>query len=187
MGRKIRETKTKPTTRKRQQRKSRFEPLANLEEFLALSNRDQELWGDIGQIVTGMRDGKSLAAASREFQRDPRSVQRLAARALRKLRNGRWAAKKHDRLLRVLPLLNRQGKFQVALNVSQQASIIGRYWNAVDLYRDTGDSSAVREFRGKHVIDAEGTKVPLLTDLQELDRLGSAGELSFESLYARVA
>jgi anti-anti-sigma regulatory factor len=65
--------------------------------------------------------------------------------------------------------------------------VIGKYWNAVDRYRDTGDASALREFRGKHIIDANGKRIRLLTDLGELDRLGSAGLLSFETLYARAA
>jgi anti-anti-sigma regulatory factor len=68
-----------------------------------------------------------------------------------------------------------------------QASLLGRYWAAVDRYRDTGDASALREFRGKYIIDTNGKQHRLLTDLRALDRLGSAGVLSFESLYARAA
>jgi hypothetical protein len=171
----------------RRSAKRKFVPPATLEEFLALVDRYQELWGDIGQIVTDVREKKTLAEAAREFGRSPRTVLRLAGPALIKGSNGRWAAKKHDRLLRVLPLLNHQGLFEVAVRDSRQASVIGKYWNAVDSYHDTGDASGLREFRGKDVIDADGKRVPLLTDLRELDRLGSAGVLSFESLYARVA
>ena len=114
-------------------------------------------------------------------------MQRLAKPALRKLRNGRWAAKKHDRLLRVLSLPSPQGLIEVGVQDSRQATVIGKYWNAVDLYRDTGDATAIEPFWGKYIIDASGKRVPLLTDLQVLDRLGSAGVLSFETLYARVA
>ena len=35
------------------------------------------------------------------------------------------------------------------------------------------------------IVDANGKRAALMTDLDDLDRLGSAGELSFESLYAR--
>ena len=66
-------------------------------------------------------------------------------------------------------------------------TLIGRFWTAVERYRDTGDASALREFRGKYIIDASGKRVRLLTNLHELDRLGSAGVLSFETLYARTA
>jgi hypothetical protein len=187
MRHKIKGTNTKIKTRKHLQNKSRFVPPVNLEEFLALSTRDQELWADIGQIVTDVREGKSLATASRDVGRNSQKVKRLAVKALRKLKNGRWGAKKTDRLLRVLQKITPQGRQQVGIRDSRQASILGKYWNAVERYRDTGDASGLREFKGKHVIDADGMRVPLLTDLRELDRQGSAGNLSFETLYARVA
>ena len=46
-------------------------------------------------------------------------------------------------------------------------------------------SAVLRRFKGTYIIDAQGKRVMLLTDLDELDELGSAGELSFESLYLR--
>ena len=152
-----------------------------------MSERAQQLWDDIGQITTELRLGASLSRASQKFNRDPRTVRRLGKTALRKLRNGRWAAKKTDRLLRVLPRLTPDGIVEVALSDSRQATILGKYWNAVDLYRDTGDASRIREFDGEYIIDAAGNHLPLVTDLRTLDRLASAGVLSFETLYGRVA
>lgn len=187
MKRKQVRNRTHKGARSRRSNKQRFVPPRSLEEFLAMPRRYQELWGDIGQVTTEIRLGSSLAEASRKFGVDPRTVRRLAKPALRKLRSGRWAAKKSDRLLRVLPLLDLQGLFEVATRDSRQATIIGKYWNAVDRYRNTGDASALQEFQGKYVTDSNGNRVPLLTDLDGLDRLGSAGVLSFESLYARVA
>jgi len=152
-----------------------------------MSEQDQELWKNVGQTVTEVRTGVSLRQASRKFNLGPRTVQRLARPALRKLRNGRWAAKPHDRLLRVLVIPARKGLREIGVRDSRQASLIGKYWTAVDKYRDTGDASALREFRGKYIVDASGKRVRLLTSLRELDRLGSAGVLSFETLYARAA
>jgi hypothetical protein len=167
--------------------KEKFIQPRNLEEFLAMPNRYQELWGDIGQIVTDVREGKTLAEAARTFHRSPRTVRRLAGSVLTKGSNGRWAVKKRDRLLRILQMLNRKGRFEVAIRDSRYATLISKYWHAVELYRDTGDSSSILRFHGKYVIDADGHRVPFLTDLREIDRLGSAGVLSFETLYARVA
>jgi len=158
-----------------------------LEEFLAMPTRRQELWDAIGQVTTEVRLGATLTQASRKFDIDPRTVQRLAKPALRKLKNGRWAAKKSDRLLRVLPLPNREGLIDIGVGDSRQSTVIGKYWNAVDLYLRTGDASSLQAFQGNDIIDADGKPVPLMTDIRELDRLGSAGSLSFESLYARVA
>jgi hypothetical protein len=159
----------------------------SVEEFFAMSKDNQDLWGDIGQIVTEMRDGASRRKASQKFGRDPRIVQQLARPALRKLRNGRWAARTYDHLLRVLVIPTRKGLSEIGVPDSRQASLLGKYWTAIERYRDTGDASALREFRGKSIVDAGGKRVRLLTTLHELDRLGSAGVLSFESLYGRAA
>ncbi len=134
-------------------------------------------------------DHASLREASREFALDPRVVARLGKSALRKRKNGQYAAKRTDRLLRILaiPTLDEKGgNRQIAVRDSRQATILGRYWAAVQKYLQTGDSSALNKFRGKRITDASGKRVPLLTDLTELDRLGSAGVWSFESIYAQV-
>src|SRR5882724_3106070 len=61
----------------------------------------------------------------------------------------------------------------------------GKHSAAVQRYLETGDNSALAKFKGKYIVDAQGKRIALMTDLDDLDRLGSAGELSFESLYAR--
>src|SRR6266478_4958858 len=87
--------------------KNKFVPPHTVEEFFAMSERDQEFWSNVGQVVTEMRAGASRSKASRKFGLDPRKVPKLARPALRKLRNGRWAARTHDRLLRVLVIPTR--------------------------------------------------------------------------------
>jgi hypothetical protein len=158
------------------------------DEYFAKSERFQDRWKRGTHVISKMRaDGTSLSQASREFDLDPRTVQRLAPSALRKLRTGRWEAKHFDRLLRVLVIPTRKGLREIGVRDSRQASQLGKYSTAVERYLQTGDASALRDFQGKHILDASGKRVPLLTDLRALDRLGSAGVLSFESLYARAA
>jgi hypothetical protein len=152
-----------------------------------MTKEQQALWIDVGQIATEVRNGSSLRRAARKFDRDPRTIQRLAQPALRKLRNGRWAAKPHDKLLRVLTIPSKKGLREVGVRDSLYATVVGDYWNAVDRYRDTGGASALREFRDQYIIDANGKRGRLLTDTRELDRLASAGLLSFETLYAGAA
>ena len=152
-----------------------------------MPEKDQEIWKNVCQVVTEVRTGASLRQASRKFGIDPRMVQQRAPSAMRKLQNGRWTARPNDHLLRVLAVASRKGLREIGVRDSRQASLLGRYWTAVERYRDTGDASVLREFRGKYIIDASGKRVPLLTNPRELDRLGSAGVLSFESLYARAA
>ena len=129
----------------------------------------------------------SLTAAAKAEGTSPRTVRRYVGSALRqKGLRGRYKAKPRDRLLRVLRVPSREEEpREIAIRDSRQARRVAEYSNAVERYLQTGDASALQKFRGKHITDASGTQVPLLTDLDELDRLGSAGVLSFESLYAR--
>jgi len=50
----------------------------------------------------------------------------------------------------------------------------------------SGGTIDFSKFKGKKITDASGKRHPLITDLSQLDALGSAGVLSFESLYAGV-
>jgi hypothetical protein len=186
----VKSKKPKPKSTKQHRsrsKKRKFVQPRSLEEFFAMPEKDQDLWNNIGQAVTEMRAGASRSKAARKFGIDPRELSELARPALRKLRNGRWAATKSDRLLRVLVIPTRKGLSEIGVRDSRQASLLGKFWTAVDRYRDTGDASALREFRGKYIMDSNGKRHRFLTDLSALDRLGSAGVLSFESLYARAA
>ncbi len=156
-------------------------------EFFALPEHAQDKWTRITHVISRMKsEGVSLPEASREFGLDPRTVRRLAPSALRKL-NGRWAARTHDRLLRVLVIPSSDGLREVAVRDSRQATLLAKYWVAVQQYLETGDAAALRKIRRKTITDSEGKRVRLIRDLAELDRQGSAGVLSFESLYAKVA
>jgi hypothetical protein len=110
---------------------------------------------------------------------------RRGGSALKKLKSGRYVAKRNDHLFRPVIVVSENGPVEVATRNFREASKAGKHSSAVERYLETGDDSALRQFRGKYVIDAQGDRVALLTDTDELDRQGSAGELSFESLYAR--
>jgi hypothetical protein len=128
----------------------------------------------------------SLKKAALEVGIRPEIVKRWVASALEK-RSGRFAAKKNDQLLRVLRIPSADGTREVAVRGSKRASLLGEYWAALQRYLETGDGSRLEKFRGKSVKTADGTEIQLLTDRAELNRMGSAGVLSFESLYSRSA
>jgi len=158
-----------------------------LRQFSAMPARSQDRWNRVTHVVSKMRaDGVSLKHASKEFGLDPRTVIRWAKPALRKRVNGRYTARVTDKLLRVLTIPSPEGVREIGMRDSRQASRLGQYWAAVRKYLATGDASGVEQFRGKHITDSSRKRIPLLTDLKELDRLGSAGSLSFEGLYAGV-
>jgi len=133
------------------------------------------------------REKFSLAAAAKLERTSPRTVKRYAGSALRRRGpRGRYVAKPTDRLLRVLVIPTREGLREIAVRSSREASQIAQYENAIQRYLQTGDDLPLRKFRRRHIIDANRKRIPFFTDRKQLDRLGSAGVLSFESLYARV-
>lgn len=157
-----------------------------VDEFFAQPRWRQDRWNNVVHAVTKMRShGVSLPAAAKEFGVSPGTVVRLAGSALRRMPNGRYAVRAWDRLLRVLVVLTNEETREIAVRDSRIASLIGEYWAAVQLYLQTGDASGLRQFRGHIVTDADGERFQLLTDLDELDRLGRRGVISFEDMYAR--
>ena len=178
----------KATLKRRQRsvRKNRTAP-RTAQQYSARSSRFQDLWDKVVAVISNLRSQKtSLQKATREMGVSPRTVVKYGGSALQKGKRGRYAAKKSDRLLRMLMVPSPEGPREIAVPNSSTATLIGKYWNAVYRYLDTGDTSGIVKFAGKHISDAEGKRVDLLTRLADLDRLASAGVLSFESLYART-
>jgi hypothetical protein len=173
----------KSQSRRRASRK--FKAPRSPEEYFAKPARFQELWNRITHVIAKMRAGNiSLSEAAREVGVDPRTVVSRSGSALRKSPKGRYGAKKSDRMLRVLMVPSQDGTREIAVRSSRQATELGKYWAALQKYLQTGDASALRKFSGKHIVDASGSKVPLITDLTELDRIASAGNFRFESIYS---
>jgi hypothetical protein len=67
------------------------------------------------------------------------------------------------------------------------ASSVGRHWNAVRHYLETGDDSALAEFDAVQVsgVDEHGqpVTVQLETDPDAVELQALRGDLSFESIY----
>jgi hypothetical protein len=157
-------------------------------QYSELSAEDQEQWNRVAHVIQKMRrEGISVTRAAQDFSIDRKKVIELAGSSLRKQKNGRYNAKPFDRLLRVLVIPSSDGLTEIAVRDSRTASKIAGYSEAVHKFLQTGDDSKLRTFRRLRIRDPAGTRIKLLTDKQELMSLGSAGVLSFESLYARVA
>lgn len=158
------------------------------EQYSKLSAADQRRYDSALHVLSTMRQrGISLSAAARENGVSLNAVKQFAGSGLRKNGKGRYVARASDSLLRVLVMPTRSGLAEIAISGSRDATLLGDYWNAVHLFLETGDDSKLRTFRGKSVAAVDGSRVTLMTDLDELERLGSAGVLSFESIYGRAA
>lgn len=156
-------------------------------QYSARPERFKETWDRVLSVISKMRSDKvSLTQASRDAGISPRTVTKWGKSALRKRKSGKYAAKASDNLLRLVTIPTPQGIREIAVRGSKQVSLLAEYWNAVHWYLQTGNATRLKQCQGKHITDASGVDVPLPVDLAELNRLGSAGVLSFESLYART-
>jgi hypothetical protein len=148
--------------------------------------RSREAWDKAVRVPSLMRSKNlSLEKASKEIGIDPSTAKRYVGSSLRKGASGRWAAKRADNLLRVLMVPATDGKREVAVRGSRHASLLGKYWAAVNRFLETGDRSQLEEFHGRHIKAANGEQILLITDRNELKRLGSAGVISFHDMYGR--
>jgi len=111
-------------------------------------------------------------------------VRRYAPDVVRRTPTGQYAVKASDRLYRELHFLTPNGRIVLGVSDSRTASRIARYWAAVDRYLKTGKTDALREYRGGSVRVGK-VSYPFVTDPQTLNRLGRAGEVSFDDLYPR--
>jgi len=157
------------------------------EQFFAKPERVQETLRRVTDVIAKMRRERlSLRAASREVGITPQTVLRRAGAVIRRGSNGRYAAKPGDQLLRVLKIPTPDGLREIGVRGSRQASTLGRYAAALQTYLSTGNFAPLSKFTGIGIRDDRGNLVLLLTDRTTLNRLGSAGAISYESIYARV-
>ena len=157
-------------------------------QYLAAPEKFKDTWERVLSAIAKMRTERaSLAQASREAGTTPRTVAKWGKSALHKRSDGQYRAKPSDNLLRLVLIPTPDGTREIAVRGSKQVSLLAEYWNALHRYLQTGDATRLRTFSGKAIKDTSGTEIPLSVDLSALNRLGSAGVLSFESLYARTA
>ena len=156
-------------------------------QYFTKSKRERASLVKTAHVLTEMRSrGLSLNEAAREIGVRPETVRRHAGSTLRKSKSGKYKVRASDTMLRLLVIPAPGSPAEIVTRDSRSASILAQYANAVQTFLQTGDDSDLKELRGQHITDADGNRVPLLTDLDELERLGAAGVLSFESLYAKV-
>src|SRR5437667_11339682 len=99
--------------------KSKFVLPRSIEEFFAMPERIQDIYTRVTHAISKMRThGVSLPSASREYGLTRRQMQRFGGKALRRRKNGRYAAKTKDPLLRVLIVPTLEGLREIAVTDS---------------------------------------------------------------------
>lgn len=127
--------------------------------------------------------GLSLSQAAKQSGTTVKSVQKYANSALTKQGNT-YQVKEHDFLARQMRLVTPDGVERVLIRDSREASLLGRYYNALQKFQETGDASVLKAFEGK-TVTVRGEKVTLVTDPSTLNNLSRAGELDIPDVYER--
>lgn len=136
------------------------------------------------EVLSRMRtENLSLTRAAKKVETSARSVLKYAGSALKRNKAGRYQAKASDRLKRTLNFLTEDGKIPLETRSSRTASKISAHSLAAGRFLESGDPSGLAEFEGK-TIRAGKITYSFITDPDILERLGNAGEVSFEDLYA---
>ncbi len=132
--------------------------------------RDRAAQRDALAALNLMRKERlSASLAARAEGVSVRTIRKYVGSALRK-RGKDYVARPSDHIVRALTTLDARGKRPTIVRSFKAASLIGRYWNAIDDALK-GKPSALKEFRGR--------KIPynnrkFLTNLKTLHRLVDA-------------
>jgi hypothetical protein len=78
-------------------------------------------------------------------------------------------------------MLTTRGTVDLTITRPDTASLIGRHWNAVQHFLDSGESDQLDEFRRRRV---QGHRFQ--TEPKEIERLARIGELDIEDIYEEI-
>ncbi len=115
------------------------------------------------KVLDMMRDNKSLTKSSKEVDLDIKTVKSHIWSGIRKYRR-RWRPKKTDSIQREMIIYEKGIIKSIIVRNSKDASLIGKYHNAVKQFLVTGDIKLLKPFKRKVIIDANGKKHKLETD-----------------------
>lgn len=154
-----------------------------LEEIRRLPKRSQEARDRALEALALMRErGLSATAAAKRTGTTLETVKKYAGRGLEKEASGAWEPTPWDRIIRPMKVAKPKGVTSLPIRDSRTASKIGRYWQAVLTYLETGREDVLEPFEG-FTFQVDGETHDLVTDRRTLKRLDGAGEISFEHIY----
>jgi len=100
--------------------------------------------------------------------------------------NGILVAKKWDRVTRIMKINTNGKEKSIEVKDSRTASVIGRYYNAVKYFLNTGDKTRLQKFKNKKVKDSVGNIHRFETDTLKIIRINERiEEPEFYEVYSR--
>ena len=130
-----------------------------------------------------MRENKFLTKTAKELGITAYKVKKHLGRAIRK-KGRKWVASKKDMIERSMTIYERGKRKTIILASSEDASLVGKYLNAVKKFLITGDKGVLKPFRKKQVKDSKGKKHTLETRPEKLFEIDERQEdLEFYEVY----
>ena len=108
------------------------------------------------------KKGRPLTSSTKEIGISPDTFRRHVGNSVTK-KKGRWQAKRHDRISRLMTIFSNGRRYNIETRNSKTASIIGRYNSAVGQYTQTGDPSNLQKMKGMVVRGESGKEFVLET------------------------
>ena len=153
--------------------------------FEKLGSRGHSAYSRVLDALSYMRRGMPATEAARKAGTTTKTLSKYGGDAI--AREGRRIiARSEDSLIRHMRVPADSGVVDTYVHGSREASLVSRYWKAVQQYIETGDFSGIAALAGKK-ITVNGRKVTLPTDRQTVDRLILSGEADIPDIYLEAA
>jgi len=131
-----------------------------------LTPKERNLRSKARKVFFDVKSGKSLEAASKDYRIKPETVRRHVDGFVKE--SGRWRVKRIVKNEMSMRIYSRGREQHILVPDVRQASIIGRYNNAVKNYLRTHDESFLSPFVGMGIKDSQGEVHRLETDPKAL-------------------
>ena len=108
------------------------------------------------------KKGGGLSSSAKHTGTTTKTIRKHVGKAIFK-RNGKWRARQHDSISRVMTIFSNGKRFNIESTDSDTASLIGRYNSAVGHFSQTGDTTSLERMKSLVVKDTSGKTFVLET------------------------
>lgn len=126
-------------------------------------------------ILGRMKKGLSLTASSKEVGLSKEVSLKHLGRAVYK-KSGRWTVSKSNSIQREMKIYENGRIKSIIVRNSRDASLIGEYFNEVRNFLETGDTSGLKRFSRRAIIDANDRKHTLETRPEKIREIDDSKE-----------
>jgi hypothetical protein len=156
-----------------------------LNQFNSFTPRQTAKYEDSLEVLSIMRKGNTIKEASKQVGISIPTVKKYVGSAL-KLKNHRLVANQSDRLLRKIRIYENGKESWITVRGNKKSSVIAQYHSAIGQRLETHNSTALKPFENKSIIDSKGRHHRFETDVKKLVKIfEKREEPEFFTIYQR--